>query len=90
MGSYVLLYSDNTETFKVPDRKKIYLSRAPQVSTGTATVFDSKNNKSYVIPDGVTVFDTGIGAGTEVSLKFTARTNDKIISVNADVTHPRS
>jgi hypothetical protein len=77
------------EDFTVPTGKCIYLTRAAQVDTGTATVRNLLTNHDYVIQDGVTVLQLPIASGTAVSLAFIARTNDKITFVMAEVTTPR-
>jgi hypothetical protein len=89
MGSYILLYKGDSETFKVPEEKKVYLSRSEAVSDGTATVRDLKTNLDYEIPENVTVVETGIKVGATVELQFVARTNDKILAVDVDVTRQR-
>jgi hypothetical protein len=92
MATYILVFDPtgrHPETFDVPLDKKVYLVRAPQVSQGTATVQDLLTLENYVIPDGVTVYETDIEPGTRVSLAFMARTNNDIHSVNAEVISPR-
>jgi hypothetical protein len=91
MASYVLVFDPSgkkNERFSVPAGQVVYLSRAPQVAEGTATVQDLLTLQNYVIPDGVTVCLTTIPPG-DVALAFIARSNNSILSVQADVIAPR-
>lgn len=72
----------------VPNGKRVYLSRAPQVNRGTLTIHDFESGRTYEIPDGVSVFDTQI-SGRKVSLAFLGTTNDRITSVTVDVRSPQ-
>lgn len=92
MATYLLLFDGTGRThedFTVPENKKVYLVRSPAVSEGTATVQDLLTLNTYVIPDGVTVCETTIAAGEQVSLAFIARSNQNILSVDAEVISPR-
>ena len=92
MATYVLLFDPtgrNPERIVVPEGKRVYLARAPQVAEGTATVQDVAALTSYVLPDGVTVCQTPIAEHEEIALAFMARTNDQIHSINVEVISPR-
>ncbi len=91
-ATHVLLFDPtgrNPVRFQVPEDKRVYLVRAPQVSEGTATVQDVLALENYVIPNEVTVCETTIAAGSDVALAFVARSNQDIQSVNAEVISPR-
>lgn len=92
MTTYILMYDPtgaNAETFTVPEGKKLYLVRAPQVSNGTATVRDYLSGTDYVVPNGTTVYELPIEGGTQVKMAFVARNNNAIQFVNAEVTTER-
>jgi hypothetical protein len=92
MSTYALLFDATGatyENFHVPDDKRVYLVRSPAVSQGTATIHDFLSLNNYTIPDGVTVIETDIPPGADVSLAFMARSNPKITLVHAEVIKPR-
>jgi hypothetical protein len=92
MPTYVLLFDPtgaNPTNFTIPAGKALYLARAPQVEDGTATVQDLLSLTNYVLEDQITVCQTGVAAGTQVALAFMARSNQNILSVNAEVISPR-
>jgi hypothetical protein len=92
MASYIMVFDSTGQThedFTVPREKVVYLTRAPQVSQGTATVRDLNTQNTYVIPDGQTIYLTNIPVGASVSLAFTARSNSLINSVIAEVISQR-
>lgn len=72
----------------VPNGKRVYLSRAPQVKRGTMDVHDFQSGITYEVPDGVSVYDTQI-VGRKASLAFLATSNDSITSVTVDVRSPQ-
>lgn len=92
MPTYVLPFDASGRThedFTVPLGKTLYLVRAPQVDTGEVTVQDLLSLTNYRLTNGVTICDTGVAGGTRVSLVFIARSNPRVLSVNAEVTSPR-
>jgi RNase P/RNase MRP subunit p29 len=89
MVTYTLFYQKEAEEFTVPEKKAVYLVRAPQVIEGTATVTDELTGKKYVIPEDQATIRTSIKEGQKVKLKFTERTNDDISFVNVEVITPR-
>ena len=87
MPDYILMFDATgatRETFDVPAGKHLYLTRAPQVSEGTATVLEVGTRTSYVIPDGVTVGEI-LHPPARVTFAFTQRSNDRIGFVIASV-----
>jgi hypothetical protein len=93
MPTYILMFDSTGHTyqnFQVPAGKRCYLVRAPQAAQGTATVTDLLSLENHVLPGGVTIVDTGIAPGTNVSLAFMSRSNPAIQFINAEVINPRS
>jgi hypothetical protein len=88
MAKDYILWFDATgakrETFGVPAGKRLYLTRAEQVSAGAATVLNVPSNQEYVIEDGDLVLEVENPPAT-VTLTFKRRTNDKITFVMATV-----
>lgn len=93
MGTTYILHFDSTgktyEGFTVPKGKVVYLVRAPQVSTGTATVQNLLTLNDYVIPDGQTVLEIDIPVDQPVALAFLARSNQEITFVNVEIKSKR-
>ena len=93
MATYILPFDPTGRThenFQVPKGKRVYIVRAPQVAQGTATVHDLISLEQYTIPNGVTICETSIPPGADVSLAFMARSNPNILAVNVEVISPRT
>jgi len=87
-NDYILMFDARgatREAFSVPAGKHLYLTRAPQVRNGTATVVDVRNgNREYVIPDDETVVEIE-NPPADVTFTFMRRSNDNITFVMATV-----
>lgn len=82
-----MLMFDVPTTVRVRKGKRVYLTRA--LSQGGATVTNLDTGDEYTFPNGQPVCETEIMGPCEVSLQFTARSNDCLKFVMADDTYQR-